>query len=93
MANGKFWILLHNGNPVKHSIFHAPWACLTSTISPVYTDSCNSKKYAHFKSLRKAEEAASKITKKHGGDVCIMEAVALATVPTTIVKIEGLVND
>ncbi len=89
MANGKFWILLHNGNPVKHNIFHAPWACLTSTISPVYTYSCNSKKYAHFESLRRAEEAASKITKKYGGDVYIMEAVALATVPTTIVKIEG----
>ncbi len=45
--------------------------------------------YAHFTELRTAEKAASEITKKYGGDVYIMESIALATVPTTIVKIEG----
>ncbi len=84
MANGKFWVLLHNRKLVKHKN-NFP----TGTISPVYTTYGYEEKYAHFTDLKEAEKAASAITKEYGGDVYIMESVALATTPTTIVKIEG----
>jgi len=84
MANGKFWVLLHNRKLVKHKN-NFP----IGTTSPVYTMDGYEDRYAHFTNHKEAEKAASEITKKYGGDVYIMEAVALATVPTTVVKIEG----
>jgi len=85
MANGKFWVLMHNRKLVNHKLKFQ----ILRTKSPEYTRNDWHDGYAHFETKREAEKAAQTITKEYGGNVYIMESVALATVPTTIVKIEG----
>ncbi len=84
MANGKFWILTHKGRVV---IEENSFPLRLSTKSPIGSSGLVGG-IATYNSLSEAERAASEITKKYGGDVYIMESIALATVPTTIVKIE-----
>jgi len=84
MANGKFWSLVHNGKLIASYPSLKHWVIKTG-----YGLAHDNNGYAMYTELNDAEKDAKRIARQYGGDVYIMEAIALATVPTAIVKIGG----
>jgi hypothetical protein len=79
---GKFWILIHNEKIVQHYISY------TRSTRAHCGVGYHTNHYCKIESRREAEQEAQRITKKHGGDCYVMECVAMATIPATIVKVE-----
>ncbi len=72
MSN-KYWVLMRREKLVKRGVYHVGGHAWGQV---------------KFNSFEEAKQYASGLTKKYSDDIHIMQLVAFATVPTTVIKVE-----